>query len=78
MTPFSAAEVKLLQEPVTAIVSASENPHLTWVEYAATLWRAKLYNFACSTIPLCPGQLVTVVGIQGTTLLLTVESTGEG
>lgn len=74
---FLINPITLFQEPVVGIVHTADNIHSIWVEYAATLWSARLYNCASSTSPLHPGQFVTVVGIQGTTLLLTVEPVGE-
>jgi hypothetical protein len=74
---FLIDSIKLFQEPVLGIVCTADNVHSIWVEYAATLWKAKLYDCAYPASPLHPGQFVTVVGIQGTTLLLTSQSAGE-
>lgn len=61
----------MLEEPVIAIVETFEGPKSIRVEYAATSWFAKIYTVA-SQSTLSPGQEVTVIGIEGNTLLIVI------
>ncbi|NJN87221.1 MAG: hypothetical protein HC881_14130 [Leptolyngbyaceae cyanobacterium SL_7_1] len=67
---FLVDKIELLSEPMMASISQADNLQSIWVNYAATLWKAKLYNGTCPE-RVQAGQVVQVVGLQGTTLLIT-------
>jgi membrane protein implicated in regulation of membrane protease activity len=68
LTPLS--KPKMLAEPLIGIVDRAVLPNQAGrVKCQATYWPAKLYQPDDKT-HILPGQSVTVVGIEGNTLLI--------
>ncbi len=72
MMIFKPDQVKLLADTDRGIVETVDSFHSIRVRYAATIWKAKLYQNT-EPVTLAPGQVVQVIGIQGITLLIAPE-----